>query len=319
MNIFEIAGIKLSSVYVQAPLAGYTSYAMRSLAADNGCSLTYTEMISCNALVYESKKTKLMLPLHKEKVPVALQLFGGDKETVLQAIKIVEKEAYYDFLDFNIGCPVPKVYKQGAGSSWLNREDELIDLLEAMCKISSKPVIVKIRLGIDMNHLNYLSLVKRIEQAGVKAIAVHGRTRKEMFSGPVHYDMIREIKEAVNIPIIANGDISLDNIDEVKEITHADAYMIGRNAIGNPEMFKNLILKEEGKEIEQRSFSKQKMYILKHLSLLIEEMQSEKMACEVMRGIACFYLKGLDNMKQIKIKLVKCSSYQEYVDALEIY
>ena len=154
MNIFEIAGIKLSSVYVQAPLAGYTSYAMRSLAADNGCSLTYTEMISCNALVYESKKTKLMLPLHKEKVPVALQLFGGDKETVLQAIKIVEKEAYYDFLDFNIGCPVPKVYKQGAGSSWLNREDELIDLLEAMCKISSKPVIVKIRLGIDMNHLN---------------------------------------------------------------------------------------------------------------------------------------------------------------------
>ena len=316
MSRLTIAGIELRSNYILAPLAGYTSHAMRKITNEFEVGMTYTEMISSSALVYDSKKTMMMLPKEKEETPVALQLFGGDKETVLKSIEIVEKNAIYDFLDFNVGCPVPKVYKQHAGSSWLEREDELVDLISEMVKISSKPVIVKMRLGIDKNHLNYLSVAKRLEEAGIKMLAVHGRTRKEMFQGQVHYDLIKEIKDNLTIPVIANGDISLDNIEEVKKITNADGYMIGRNAIGNPQIFKNLLNLEEGKELIKKDYFTQEKLILKHLSYLIEEMGDEKKASEVMRGIACFYLKGIDNVKTIKMELVKCSSYKEFEDCL---
>ena len=318
MKKLEIAGIELKTPYIQAPLAGYTSYACRKLAYRYGCSLAYTEMISSQALVYESKRTKEMLPKHKEEGLVALQLFGGDKDVVLKSIEIVEKEAYYDFLDFNIGCPVPKVFKQGAGSAWLGREDELIDLVTEMCKVSTKPVIVKVRLGLDKDHMNYLELCKRLEKAGVKAIAVHGRTRKELFSGKVHYDAIREIREALTIPVIANGDISLENIDEVREETGCDLFMIGREAIGNPTIFRNLVLKDEGKEVvTTRNKDEQRELILEHLRELIKEVGDEKKASELMRGIACFYLKGLTDAKKIKIGLVKASSYKEYETILK--
>lgn len=317
MSKLTVAGVELRSKYILAPLAGYTSYAMRKISNEYGVGMTYTEMISSSALVYDSKKTMSMLPKKKEETPVALQLFGGDKETVLKSIEIVEKNAIYDFLDFNIGCPVPKVYKQGAGSSWLAKEDELIDLVREMVKISSKPVIAKIRLGIDSNHLNYLSVAKRLEEAGIKMLVVHGRTRKEMFQGRVHYDLIKEIKDNLTIPVIANGDIGLDNIEEVKNITGADGYMIGRNAIGNPQIFTNLVNLEEGKELVKKDYFTQEELILKHLRYLIDEMGDEKKASEVMRGIACFYLKGIENAKSVKMGLVKCSSYKEFEDCLK--
>ena len=186
-----------------------------------------------------------------------------------------------------------------------------------MVKISSKPVIAKIRLGIDSNHLNYLSVAKRLEEAGIKMLVVHGRTRKEMFQGRVHYNLIKEIKDNLTIPVIANGDIGLDNIEEVKNITGADGYMIGRNAIGNPQIFTNLINLEEGKELVKKDYLTQEELILKHLRYLIDEMGDEKKASEVMRGIACFYLKGIENAKSVKMGLVKCSSYKEFEDCLK--
>lgn len=311
MKELEIAGIKIKNRYIQAPLAGYTTLAMRELDYDYGCDFAYTEMNSCSAICHSSSRTFEMLPKAKERGKVALQLFGGDLQEILQAIEFVEKHAIYDFLDFNFGCPVPKVIKQHAGSSFLLRPNDMYEVTRAMVIKSSKPVICKIRLGFK--EFNYLETTKLLEQAGVKAIAVHGRTQKEGFQGNVHYDYIAEIKKNVSIPIIANGGICLSNIDEVENITKADGFMFGKESMGNPKLFEDLINKEEGRKIREKDISEVYRNMLKHLDILITE-KGERLACQLFRGIACYYLKSLPNMKEIKLKIFKFNTYQEYRD-----
>lgn len=318
MKKFKIADIELDNRYIQAPLAGYTSYASRKLAYKYGASLTYTEMISCNAINYKNNKTLEMLPYKKEDNKLALQLFGGETNHILEAVKYVDSNCVYDFLDFNFGCPVPKVIKQKAGSSYLTkqREDEMYHLLRKMVKISSRPVICKIRLGYK--EFNYLDIAKLVEQAGVSMLAVHGRLQKEGFSGMVHYDMINQIKQNVNIPIVANGNIDFTNIDEVEKITNADAFMFGRSIMGYPRLFKNLIEKEDNLPITSKNRHDQFDDMLEHLNLLIQE-KGEQQACMLFRGIACFYLKGLDQTKEIKPLLLKSKTKQEFIEILTKY
>ncbi|MBO8414361.1 MAG: tRNA-dihydrouridine synthase family protein [Firmicutes bacterium] len=314
MKSFEIAGIEVPNRYIQAPLAGYTSYPMRHMAYKFGCGLAYTEMVSCNALIYNNEKTIKMLPQFKEEGLVALQLFGGDINTVLSALDIVQVlPMHYDFLDFNFGCPVQKVLKQGAGSKWLERLDEMYELLRLLTSKSIKPVICKIRLGFK--DFNYLQVAKLCEDAGVKAIAVHGRTQKEGFAGEVHYSKIREIKNEISIPVIANGNISSDNILEVGNLTASDAFMIGRAAIGNPKIFKDLIDIENGVAPSNKDIHKQAELCLEHLEYEIKD-KGEHLACEIMRGISAMYFKGFVDSKTIRTKLVNCSSYEDYCSVL---
>lgn len=313
MKEFSIDGITIKNRYVQAPLAGYTSYAMRSLDYKYGCGLAYSEMISATAICYGNDKTLEMLPYKKEEGLLALQLFGGDINNVLQAIKYIDAHCEYDFLDFNFGCPVPKVIKQNAGSSFLTRQEDMYLLVRKMVEICSHPVICKIRLGFK--DFNYLSTSKLIQDAGAKAIAVHGRTQKEGFVGEVHYDMIGEIKKQLTIPVIANGNIDVDNIDLVEKITNADAFMFGRASMGYPKLFEDLINYENNLPIREKTKKEQARCMLEHLHLLIEE-KGEKMACQLFRGIACFYLKGIDQAKELKTKLIKCSSLKEFEDIL---
>ncbi len=318
---FSIAGIEIPNRYVLAPLAGYTDFSLRKLASDYGAGLVYTEMESCESLIYDSQATLNDLrATHRDakeegRTKLALQIFGGKQESILRAIPLVEEQASYDFLDFNVGCPVPKVMRQQAGSYWLNRLDELYSLLEKMVSISKKPVIVKIRIGFN-EIMDVRTVARKIEAAGVRAIAVHGRTRKEGFMGPVHYDVIRAIKESVSIPVIANGGIDERNFLSVLEETQADAVMIGQRAIGYPKVFQDMVAREEGRACEETTFEGQLSDLWKHL-LLIYSVKEEKPASDIMRGISIRYLKGFDHTKDIRLALVQCRSLDDYRRVLE--
>lgn len=321
MKEFEIAGIKIKNRYVLAPMAGFTDVSTRILSSSCGASLVYTEMESCDSLVYKSKRTlkdiqDTFIDRKKEEdTKIALQLFSGKKDMVLQSIPIVEKNASYDFLDFNCGCPVPKVIRQQAGSYWLNREDELIDLLKDMVKLSDKPVIVKIRIGFS-SLMDIVPLCLKIEEAGVKAIAVHGRSRNEFFSGEVHYDVIKDIKKNLSIPVIANGEIDQDNFQDVLDKTDADALMIGQHALGNPSIFKDMIDLEEGKRVKKRTLQEQLDLLRKHIDLIFEY-KDEREAAAIMRSFSVKYLKGFDNIKKYRNRLVVSKSKDEYLSIID--
>ena len=319
MKDFKIAGITLNNPFVSAPLAGYTDYAMRKMCADYGSALTYTEMESCESLYYSSKQTYLDLDATKldkqnTKAKLALQIFGGKSDIVLKSIPLFEKNGAYDFLDFNVGCPVPKVVKQNAGSAWLNRPEELISLLKEMVKISSKPVIVKIRIGFD-HFMDIVSLCKQMEEVGVQAIAVHGRLRSEYFMGSVHYDVIKDIKNSLSIPVIANGNICETNFQDVLNATGADAVMIGQRAIGYPKVFEDMNRLWNGEKPLPTTISSQIQDFKKHLDLIFDT-KDEHSASSIMRSFAVNYIKGFDNVKKYRAQLVHCETKQEYLDIL---
>lgn len=318
---FSIAGIEIPNRYVLAPLAGFTDYSLRKLSADMGAGLVYTEMESCESLIHDSQATwedlrNTLLDAKNEKnTRLALQIFGGKSESILRSIPLFETGGHYDFLDFNIGCPVPKVMRQKAGSYWLNRLDELFPLLEKMVSVSRKPVIVKIRIGFD-EIMDVRHVARRIEACGVRAIAVHGRTRREGFAGPVHYDVIREIKENVSIPVIANGSIDEKNFLDVLDISKTDAVMVGQRAIGYPKVFQDMLAIEEGRKPMENTLRSQIETLRKHLHLIFS-CKAEKPASDIMRGISVRYLKGFDNTKEIRLRLVHCHSLAEYETILD--
>ena len=320
MKTFKIAGIEISNRYVLAPMAGFSDFSLRAMANKYGCNLVYTEMESCEALVYNSAPTiKDVKDTHLDKernkdVKIALQCFGGKSESILKSIPLFEKYGDYDFLDFNCGCPVNKVIRQHAGSYWLNRQDELIDLLSNMVKVSSKPVIVKLRTGFD-KEIDLVSLCKRIQDVGVQAIAIHGRTRNEFFQGPVNYQLIGKVKESVSIPVIANGDISLANYKDVFNITKADALMIGQNAIGYPKIFNDLIRDEEGLDISPNSLKLQLDDLKEHINYMFDT-KDERSAASILRGISVRYIRNYSNSSKYRSRLVKCNTKAEYLDVI---
>lgn len=321
MKTFQIAGIEIPSRYVLAPLAGYTDYSLRKLSADYGAGLVYTEMESCESLYYKSKATQQDLKdTHLDKqtegdTKLALQIFGGKKDIILKSVPLFEERGNYDFLDFNCGCPVPKVIRQNAGSSWLNRPDELVDLMKELVKISSKPVIIKMRIGFS-NIIDMVSLCKQLEAVGVQAIAVHGRTRSEFFSGPVHYDVIADIKKNLSIPIIANGGITSENFLDVFQKTNADALMIGTKALGYPKVFENMCRIEQGLAPKADSLEQQIIDLKKHIEY-IYSIKDERQASGIMRSVSVHYMKGFENVKKYRLALVHCESKQNYLDVLK--
>jgi tRNA-dihydrouridine synthase B len=319
MKTFNIAGIEIPNRYVLAPLAGYTDHSMRKLCSDYGAGLVYTEMESCESLYYNSKATKQDLKAtHLDctdgKSKLALQIFGGKKDIILKSIPMFEQLGRYDFLDFNCGCPVPKVIRQNAGSSWLNRPDELVDLMNDIVHLSSKPVIIKIRIGFS-NIIDIVSLCKRLQEVGVKAIAVHGRTRSEMFSGPVHYDVIKDIKKNLDIPVIANGMIDSNNFMDILDKTNADAVMIGQKAIGYPKVFENMTRIEKGLSPYPDTLERQIDDLRKQIEL-IYQIKDERQASGIMRSVSVHYMKGFDNVKKYRLELVHCESKEDYMNVL---
>lgn len=315
---FKIASTELDNRYILAPLAGYTDCAMRKICSSFSSSLNYTEMISAEALFYNSKDTIKEIKdtyIDKEnRSRLAIQLFGGNSEHIIEALKIVKNIGHYDFIDFNCGCPVNKVIKQKAGSFWLKRQDELFHLLKEMVKISDKPVILKTRIGfssiIDMNHF-----VKEVEKCNVSAIAIHGRTREEFFSSKVHYDVIKECKKNASIPIIANGGINEDNFLDVFKQTDADALMIGQRAVGYPKVFQDMVDIESGKRKEETTLLSQLKTLKKHVQLMYMY-KDEKVASCQLRSISLKYLKGYKIDNDIKKRLISAKKEEDYLDVI---
>lgn len=220
-----------------APLAGYTNVAYRNFMKKFGCDIVVSEMISDFALYYHNEETFKMLETTSQERPVAIQLFGGSEESLINGLNILQKVANYDYLDLNLGCPVNKVTKNNAGSSWLkkDRQEELFNTISHIVKVSKKPVTCKIRLGWNEEEITVVDTCKILQKAGVQMITIHGRTRSQLYSGNANYELIKKAKENVDIPIIANGDI--DTIYKAKEVldyTKCDGIALGRAVLGNP-------------------------------------------------------------------------------------
>ena len=314
MKGFEIGSIKIENPVVVAPLAGVSNIAFRRIAKKFGAGLVCNEMVSDKALYYASQKTFAMCECDSDEHPVSFQLFGHDEESVLFGAKYLDQNTQCDIIDFNMGCPVNKVIKAQAGSYLMKDIEYAKDLMAKVVKAVSKPVTVKMRIGFDQDHINCVELAKALEEAGVKAITVHGRTRSQMYEGKADWTYIRKVKEAVSIPVIGNGDVrSVDDFHRMMDQTGCDAVMIGRGIIGNPfliqECVDSLIGRHHDYSIEDRIH-----ICLEHAQGLIKT-KSETVAMKEMRGLASWYLKGLPCAKAFKNQ---CSSLETYDDLVKI-
>ncbi|MGI6644672.1 MAG: tRNA dihydrouridine synthase DusB [Bacilli bacterium] len=306
--MFKIGNVEIKNKVILAPMAGYTTFAYRTFMAKFGIGLAYTEMVSDVGIIYKNDVTLSYLPKDNDDVrPIALQLFGGEKETLIAAIKqIQESNINYDILDINLGCPMPKVTAKNGGSAWLKKPNELIEMLTEVVNISTRPVTVKIRLGWDENNINFLSLISEFEEIGISAVALHLRTTKQKYKGHVNYELARDLQDKMIIPLIISGDIfTLDDAIKALEITKAKGVMIARGGIGNPHLIKEINeYYETGKRLPKPTIDEQLTYMLDLMDLLIEEM-GERNAIRQFRSIAPHFLKGYPNIKQYRNQLTQ--------------
>ena len=301
----KIGSVEIKGKVVCAPMAGITNIVYRKIAKEYGASLVYTEMISDKALCFNSEATYEMIKLDKSEHPVALQLFGGEKEYLVKAINILN-ETEADIIDINMGCPVPKVIKSLAGSYWLKNLEDSKEKIEAIVKASKKTVTAKIRLGWDEDSINVVETAKMLEKAGVSAICVHARTRSQFYTGQARNEYIKMVKDNVKIPVIGNGDIkSIEDAIKMFSETNCDAIMIGRGALGNPWLFKQINhYLETGEILENPSNSDKLDLCIRHAKELCEIMD-EKRAIKEMRTHACYYVKGMPNSTYLKNQIFK--------------
>lgn len=318
MSEIKIKNLILKNNVFVAPMAGVTNLAYRLILKEFGAGLIYTEMISDKGLLYENQKTQDMIEIRQEEKPVALQLFGNEVETMVEAAKFIDKESNCDLIDINMGCPVPKVTKSGSGSKLMTTPDLAFEIVSSIVKSVSKPVSVKFRSGWDHKHINAVEFAKKMEEAGASMIAIHGRTRTDMYSGRVNLDIIKAVKEAVKIPVIGNGDIRTpeDALNMIR-VTGCDGVMIGRGLLGNPWLIKQTVdYLEKGTYEKEISLETKKAYLLSHLDNLIR-LKGEHLAALEMRTHGAWYLKGLPGASKVKQEIVTTndvSSIKEIVN-----
>ena len=317
--MFQIANHKISSPVIVAPMAGISNDAFRTLCFEFNAGLVYSEMVSDKAIYYDNKRTMDMLKVYDDFHPVSLQLFGSDISTMVYAAKVLDKKTNCDFIDINMGCPVNKVVKTGAGSAMMKNEDETVIIVKQIIENVNKPVTVKMRLGWDIEHLNYLSLSKKLEAVGVSAIALHARSRSQMYEGHADWSHIKILKDNLSIPVIGNGDVkTVDDFIRMKQETNCDGVMIGRAIVGNPFLIKEIDNYLNHKEKIEVSIDDRFAYCLKHAQKLIT-LQGEKLAVSQMRGLAPHYLTGLYDSTTYKEKINHIKSYADLENILNEY
>lgn len=304
----KIKDVELKSNIILAPMAGFSDYAFRKMCSDYGAGLTVTEMVSSQALHYKNEKTeKLLITLDGES-PKAVQIFGHDPEIMAEAVKnpLLQK---FDIIDINMGCPAPKIVKNGDGSALLKNIELARQVILACVKSTTKPVTVKFRIGYTQDEIVAVKFAKMCEEAGVSAITVHGRTTSQGYSGVPNYEEIRKVKEAVNIPVFANGDCkTADDLKKILEITKADGVMIGRAAIGHPEIFSEI----RGQQTDVDKFAQIKF----HYQSLMKN-YNELAAVKMMRTHLAGYLSGKYRNPQVMVKLMKAEKYANILEILK--
>ena len=315
----KIGNLNLDNRVFLSPKAGVTDLPFRLICKEQDCGMLYTEMVNAKALCYDDQNTKKMLKIEEEEHPVAIQIFGSDPEYMGGAAKILNSYPN-EILDINMGCPAPKVVKNGDGSALLKNPELAAKVLKAVVGNSEKPVTLKIRKGWDDTCINAVEIAKIAEDCGISAIAIHGRTREQYYSGKADWDIIRQVKENVSIPVIGNGDVfEVEDAINMLNQTNCDAIMIGRGAQGNPWIFKRINhYMQTGEILPEPTLEEKINTAKKHLKLAVEE-HGEYVAVREMRKHIAWYLKGLRNSARVRDEINKIESYEEVVNKLESY
>lgn len=303
-----------------APMAGVTDTAYRVIAHELGCPLCYGEMVSSQGIHFRNEKTLAMLRSEPGERPLAIQIFAAKPEMAAEAAAFVEDLGTADILDFNMGCPAPKVVKNGEGSALMQEPERASAIMEAVRKAVRMPFTVKMRLGWDSEHINAVELAKRAEAAGVDAIAVHGRTRAQFYAGQADWEAIAEVKRSVSIPVIANGDVrSCSDLRRILEVTGADGVMIGRGAQGNPWIFRRLTqFLATGEELPPPTLAERARVLLRHLDLLLQY-KGDYIGPREMRKHATWYTRGLKYGAVLRERFNKATERQDFVDIINQY
>ncbi|MBR1695598.1 MAG: tRNA dihydrouridine synthase DusB [Selenomonas sp.] len=303
-----------------APMAGVTDTAYRIIAHDMGCPLCYAEMVSSQGIHFRNERTLTMLESEPGERPLAMQIFANTPEMAAEAAKYVEDLGTADILDFNMGCPAPKIVKNGEGSALMRDPDKAYAILSAIRKAVKMPFTVKMRKGWDDDHVNVLEIAKIAEAAGVDAIAVHGRTREQFYSGKADWDIIAEVKKMVKVPVIANGDVrTCQDLQKILDETSADGVMIGRGAQGNPWIFKQLTyFLRTGEVLPKPTMQERAEVIIRHLDLLLKY-KGDYIGPREMRKHATWYTRGITHGAILRDKFNKAEKREDFIDIIEKY
>lgn len=302
---------------VLAPMAGVCNSAFRLTVKEFGAGLVCAEMVSDKGILYKNEKTMNMLYIDEGEKPLSLQIFGGEKESLVAAAKFVDENTNADIIDINMGCPVPKITKVDAGAKWLLDPNKIYEMVAAVVDAVDKPVTVKMRMGWDEDHIYAVQNAQAIERAGGSAVSLHGRTRVQMYEGTSNWDIIREVKQSVGIPVIGNGDVMTpQDAKRMLEETGCDGVMIGRAALGNPWMiYRTVKYLETGELMSEPSVREKIDVCILHLDRLID-LKSEYIAVREMRKHAAWYLKGISGTGKARNAINECNTREEMVTLL---
>lgn len=315
----KIGNVELNNNIILGPMAGFTDRPFRIICEKYNPGLTVTEMVSSKGLFYNDEKTSLLMNTKGEKRPVAIQIFGSDTDAIKYAVEYINKNNLSEIIDINMGCPAPKVVKNGDGSKLMLDIKKVESITKAAVQNSNIPITVKIRKGWDNEHINAVEVAEAIEQAGASAITIHGRTRSEFYTGKADWNIIKQVKESVKIPVIGNGDIKTpEDAKEIFKLTNCDGIMISRASLGNPWIFEQIQEYLEGKGIRKIYNDEKLKIILEHINLETEE-KGEITGIREMRKHLAFYIKGTENASEIREKINHIEVKKELENVLKEY
>ena len=312
-----IGNVKIKNQVVLSPMAGVCNEVFRIICHEQNAGLVVCEMVSDKALMFKNEKTLSMTKVEDKEHPVSLQIFGSDIESMVGAAKFIDQNSNCDIIDINMGCPVPKVVKTGAGSALLQDPKKAYEIVKAVVDAVKKPVTVKIRIGFDKEHINCVEMAKLIEKAGAKAITVHARTRSEFYEGHSHWEYIKQVVDAVSIPVIGNGDIT--NAQEAKQMldeTGCMAVAIGRGSLGNPWIFNEVTNYLENGTILEKPTNLDKYNMIVRQHEMLEKLKGTHLALVEMRSHIGWYLRGIPGAGPVKNECNICTDFSEVLKIL---